>query len=176
MAILTRQHNRADSQVRRFFRRLSHPNCSDRSTFSVESVEKDSSTTITTATADEQHLAQETPVRQVRFNVQVRVYQANPVVQEPSALWYSQQEIETFQTQAKTSASVISQAESLAASCALTGQRSAAHLHLLRRLHDLNDMTNLDQRARLMAQASSCASQASCLRATQLGRWWASHV
>ena len=48
--------------------------------------------------------------------------------------------------------------------------RTAASQRLLRRLVDLNDIPDLEQRARMQAQASLCASQLPRLEATNRGR------
>ena len=63
----------------------------------------------------------------------------------------------------------------LAAYGVLGGRTTTAHASLWSRLQDLEGMTDVEQRARLQAQASACASHASRLYAAQLGHWWAAH-
>mmetsp|Transcript_16313 Transcript_16313/g.32827 ORF Transcript_16313/g.32827 Transcript_16313/m.32827 type:complete len:219 (-) Transcript_16313:215-871(-) len=103
MAIFTKQHQRADSQVRRFFRRLSLQKCdSEKSTFSVHRrsciIQK------TTVLQRCNSTPEPTPVpapRRVHFCEDVEVHKAKHVCHDNSKRWYSVQELEAFQTQAK---------------------------------------------------------------------------
>lgn len=118
MAIQNKQHQRADSQVRRFFRRLSLQRCdSEKSTFAVDDAAvgvtqktafKRYNSTPEPASEDSSSLVSQQPPRSrhVRFSDDVQVLETRHH-DHTAARWYSAREIETFQLEARAQAEAI---------------------------------------------------------------------
>ena len=226
MAVLRKNRHRTDSQVRRFFRLLSVRSFgSEKSTFEVEHLKKISDDT---CSDDDRSYSTSCPQSEssrprVHFDDNVRVYRARHAPKNRSICWYTQQEVDTYELEAKSAAKVIIQAESqllndrsnhvmlkyslegvyqlyadglldydaelthcngksaasrigldcLVGNDALGTGPSPKFKRLLDRLWELQDVSDPEQRCRLISQASLCASQSSRLGATQLARWWA---
>ena len=131
MAILTKKHHRADSQVRHFFLRLSlQKSDSERSTFSVHrSCITQKPVLKRCNSTPEPTPLQTPPQRQVHFSEHVEVHKAKRVSHDNSKRWYSSEEIETFERQAKEQANAILQAD--------TNMKKALRTNLLQGAYEL---------------------------------------